>query len=275
MKNKYKIVFVDIDDTLYSKDKTISEYTKEIITELKNKGINVVATTRRDLQYAVNKSKESNLSEYTISSNGTEVYNYQEDKIIFSKPIASKDVKYIYDYCNSHDLIIILNSFYKRFINIQDDNYNSESVAYIKNIDKVLKNNKVNQIDILSPNFERMLALPNLFQEKCPALKTVKSSKNLSVDKREKNKIYYHNLILANTSKSTGIVELLDYLNIDKSQAITIGHRFDDVLIYDSVASTFAVSNLDQRIIDVVNISAKTIKNDGAAKTLKELIIDK
>lgn len=274
MKNKYKIVFVDIDDTLYSKDESVSEYTKEIMTELKNKGIKVVANTGRSLQYAINKSIEANLSEYTISSNGAEVYNYQEDKIIFSKPIDAKDVKYIYDYCNSHDLIVILHSFYNRFINIQDDNYNNELATYIKDIDDVLKNNKVNQIDILSTNYERMLALPNLFKEKCPTLRTINSSKDLSTGKREKNKLYYHNLIIENTSKRTGIVELLDYLNIDKSQAITISRSFDDVSIYDSVASTFMVSNLDQRIIDVVNISAKNMKNNGVAKTLKELIID-
>lgn len=274
MKNKYKIAFVDIDDTLNSKDKPISEYTKEVMTELKNKGIKVVANTGRSVQYAINKSLEANLSEYTISSNGSEVYNYQEDKIIFSKPIDSKDVKYIYDYCNNHDLVVILNTFYNRFINIEDDNYNDESVTYIKNIDEVLKNNKVNQIVILSTNFERMLVLPNLFKEKCPSLKTVHSSNALSTGEREKNKQYYHNIIIENTSKGTGIVELLDYLKIAKREAIAIGNSFDDLSMYDSVGTTIAVSNSDQRLKDIANIIADTAENDGVAKILKELFID-
>lgn len=273
MKNKYKIAFVDIDNTLNSKDKPISAYTKKIMKELKDNGIKVVVNTSRNVEYAISKSREANLSEYTISSNGAEVYNYQEDKIIFSKPISSKDIKYIYDYCNSHDLVIILNTFYNRFINVLDDKYNGESVTYIENIAEVLKNNKINQIVILSTNFERMLALPNLFKEKCPSLRTIHSSTALRTGKREKNKQYYHNLIVENTSKGTGIVELLDYLNIDKSQAIAIGNSIDDIAMYDQVATTIAVSNSNQNLKEATKIITDA-QNDGVAKVLKELCLD-
>jgi HAD superfamily hydrolase (TIGR01484 family) len=76
--NKYDIVFVDIDDTLNPSNEPVSEYTKQVMTKLKENGIKVVVNTGRSATYAINKSKEANLSEYVISSNGSEVYNYEK-----------------------------------------------------------------------------------------------------------------------------------------------------------------------------------------------------
>ena len=69
--NKYDIVFVDIDDTLNPSNEPVSEYTKQVMKKLKENGIKVVVNTGRSATYAINKSKEANLCEYVISSNGS------------------------------------------------------------------------------------------------------------------------------------------------------------------------------------------------------------
>ena len=51
--NKYDIVFVDIDDTLTPSNGTTSEYTKEVMKKLKDKGIKVVVNTGRSANYAI------------------------------------------------------------------------------------------------------------------------------------------------------------------------------------------------------------------------------
>ena len=104
--NKYEIVFVDIDDTLNPSNGKVSEYTKEVMQKLKDKGIKVVVDTGRSASYAVNKSIEAGLSEYVISSNGAEVYNYYERKEIFSKHIPNHLIK-----CMSNFLIPIVKPF--------------------------------------------------------------------------------------------------------------------------------------------------------------------
>ena len=83
--NKFDIVFVDIDDTLNPSNQATSEYTKEVMKKLKEQGIKVVVNTGRSTTYAINKSIEANLSEYVISSNGAEVYNYETKEDILRK----------------------------------------------------------------------------------------------------------------------------------------------------------------------------------------------
>ena len=188
--NKYDIVFCDIDDTLNPSNGTTTEYTREVMKKLKDKGIKVVVNTGRSAKYAVEKSIEAGLSEYTISSNGAEVYNYHERKEIFSKPISNEDILAIYDYCVTHNMTIILNCLEKRYINIKDYKYNNEPAVYFEDINEVINNNKINQLVILSANFDRMLVLPNMFKEKFPSLKVVHSSIGLIEEKRVPGKEY-------------------------------------------------------------------------------------
>ena len=141
--SKYKIIFVDIDDTLNPSNGKVSEYTKEIMKKIKDKGIKIIINTGRSAQYAIEKSKEAGLTNIVVSSNGSEIYNYEEDKIIYSNPIPKENVKEVYDYCQKLNIKLILNTINKRFINVDNYNYNSEPVEYFSDIDELLDNNEV------------------------------------------------------------------------------------------------------------------------------------
>lgn len=273
MKN-YKIVFVDIDDTLNPSNGEVSQYTKEVMKKIKDKGIKIIINTGRSSKYAVEKSIEAGLSNIVVSSNGTEIYDYENNVVIFNNKIPENKVREIYDYCSKFDLTLILNTIGKRFINKKDYNYNSEPVEYFDNLDEVLKSNEVNQLIILSSNFDRMLVMPNLFKEKYPDLKFVHSSIALTEGTRIKNKEYYHDLVFGNISKGTGIVELLDYYGIDSSEAIAIGNGYDDITMMDVVETGIAVDNANDQLKQVADIVCESSANDGVAKILNKLILE-
>lgn len=271
---KFDIVFVDIDDTLNPSGEKTSEYTKEVMKKLKEQGIKVVVNTGRSAKYAINKSIESNLSEFIISSNGAEVYNYDTKEKIFSRPIPKEQIKQIYEYANQTNMTIILNSIENRYINNKNYNYNNEPAIYFEDIDKLLDEQEINQIVMLSSNFDRMLVLPHMFKEKYPNLKVVHSSVALIEERRIPNKEYYHDIVLENTAKSTGIVELLDYLNIDSERAIAIGNGYDDICMADVVGTSVAMENANPILKEVATYITDTSANDGVAKILEKLCFD-
>lgn len=272
--NKYDIVFVDIDDTLNPSNKATSEYTKEVMKKLKEKGIKVVVNTGRSTRYAINKSIEANLSEYVISSNGAEVYDYENKQIIFSKPIPKDQIKKIYEYVQQTKMTLILNSIENRYINTKDYNYNTEPAEYFEDINELLEKTDINQLIILSSNFDRMLVLPHMFKEKYPELKVVHSSVSLVEENRIPGKEYYHDIVVENTAKSTGIVELLDYLNIDSERAIAIGNGYDDICMADVVGTSVAVENANHILKEVATYITDSTENDGVAKILEKLCFD-
>ncbi len=270
----YKIVFVDIDDTLNPSNGEVSNHTKDIMTKLKEKNIPVVINSGRSAQYAITKSMEANLSNYVISSNGAEVYDYHNDVVIFEQPIPKKTIKDIYKYCEKMNLTLILNSIKNRFINIKDYNYNTEPAIYFEDINEVLDNNNINQLIVLSKNFDRMLVIPNMFKEEFPNLKVVHSSVGLIEDHRVKGKEYYHDLVLENTAKSTGIVELLDYLHIDPEEAIAIGNGYDDICMTDVVGTSVAMGNSVERLKEAATYITKDASEDGVASILEKLCLE-
>lgn len=271
---KIKIIFTDIDDTLNPSNSKVSEHTKEVMKKIKEMGIKVVVNTGRSSKYAIEKSEEANLSDYIISSNGAEVYNYKTKELIFSKPIPKENIIEIYNYCETHNMTIILNSLEKRFINIKDYKYNNEPAIYFDNIEEIVNHNQINQIIVLSSNYDRMLVIPNLFKEKFPNLKVVHSSIALVEERREKNKEYYHDFVLENTSKGTGIVELLDYLKIDKEEAIAIGNGYDDISMADVVETFIAVENANETLKSNATYITKSSSEDGVANILEKLILN-
>ncbi len=271
---KAKCVFIDIDDTINPSNGHVSDYTKDVMTRLKEKGIIVVVNTGRSAKYAIAKAMEANLSNYIISSNGAEVYDYVNDNIIFEQSIPSDTVKKVYKYCQRMDLTLILNTLVNRYINKKDYKYNNEPVEYFSNIDEILENNPINQLVILSDNYDRMLVIPNMFKEKFPNLKVVHSSISLIEERRIKNKEYYHDLVLENTAKSTGLVELLDYLNISSDEVIAVGNGYDDVCMFDVVGTSIAVGNANDKLKEVATYIAQSVQEDGAAKMLEKLLLE-
>lgn len=270
---KYKIVFTDIDDTLNPINHKVSTYTKDIIKRVKKLGVKIVANTGRGTTYAIRKSQEAGLSEYVVSSNGSEIYNYKTNEKIFARNIPKDTVKQVYEYCNGHDMTIILNSFTNRFINIEKYDYNDDPAVYFDDIDKLLAENEINQIIVLSKNYERMLVLPNVFLDKFPNLKTVHSSIALMEKTPVPNKEYYHDLVLENTSKGTGIVELLDYFNIKPEEAIAIGNGYDDLTMFDVVGTCVAVENANNLLRENATYVTDNTLNDGMAKALEKYIL--
>lgn len=271
---KYKIVFTDIDDTLNPVNQASSDYTKEIVKKVRDLGIKIIANTGRGTEYACRKSREAGLSEYVISSNGSEIYNYETKEKIFSRSIPKETVKEVYDYCNSHNMTVIFNSFTERFMNVKKYDYNDDPAVYFDDIDKLLNEHEVNQIIILSKNYERMSVLPNVFQDKFPNLKTVHSSIALTEKTPVPNKEYYHDLVLEHTSKGTGIAEMLDYFNIKPEEAIAIGNGYDDLTMFDVVGKSIAVANANNLLKENASYITDSADNDGMAKALKKYILE-
>lgn len=272
--NKYKIVFVDIDDTLNVRNKPVSENTKNVMSRIKDKNIFVVINTGRSMKYAIERSKMANLSKYVVSSNGSEVYDYQNDKIIFSSIIPKETVKKIYEYCQSVGVIMLINSFNEKFSNTQlPDNYGDGGV-YFENIDEVLEKHPITQIVLVSDNYDRMIVIPNLFKEKYPEIKFSYSSRSLLDNKRIKKEHYTHNITANNVSKGTGIAELLDYLNISSDDAIAIGDDYVDLTMFDMVKTKIAVADGFNELKEQADIICPSAKEEGVAQILEKLLLE-
>lgn len=265
---KYKIVFIDIDGTLYNSKSKITKFTKDIITKLSKKGVLVVLTSGRNSYQVRAISQSVNASNYIIASNGAEVYDYLNDIDIYQSNIDYLTIEKIYQYCQEHNLKLYLNTKYKRLVNQRDSGFPENT--YVSSLEEI-KGNIISQIVVQSSNFNRMLVLKDLFHTKYPILKNANSSSQLRNLQHQANDVFFRDFILENTSKSSGIVKLLEYLKIPAEEAISLGDSYNDISMFELTGLSIAMGNAIPEIQKQADRVTLSNNQDGVAYALKNI----
>ena len=95
-----KAVFLDLDGTLFTDEKTFSAGNCQAIEEALAAGHHIVISTGRPLSSAIMQAKELGFTKkgcFVISFNGGEIYDMYRKKSIFKKPLAMPLVRRIFD----------------------------------------------------------------------------------------------------------------------------------------------------------------------------------
>ena len=146
------LIAIDSDGTLRKNDGTITEKTKLAIKKQIGKGNIVVICTARPRYHTLEISEDVGISNYLISSNGSEVFDIKENKIIWSSFIDKEKCKLLYEYANNNNIRIMFvldNSEYvTKFtrndnqILLNDENFNDVFESNVKQIMVIDKDNE-------------------------------------------------------------------------------------------------------------------------------------
>ena len=262
----YKIVFIDIDGTLMNDKKQITKKTRDIINKLSNKGIIVVICSGRAREYAINISKEINFSNYIISSNGGEVFDYRNNKIIYENEIDNDTIISLYNVVESYDASIIMNTNNGRVTNKRTK---SECKIMENKISDFLKDNKVVQLVIVDDDLEKIQRIKKEL-DKYSDLKIVNASKWLYNKKVKITKSTFIDIANKDTCKGEAVRKLCNYLNIELNKAIALGDSYNDLSMFEIVGKSVAMGNATEDIKSAVNEVTLTNNNDGVATFLEK-----
>ncbi|ERT69106.1 hypothetical protein HMPREF0202_01073 [Cetobacterium somerae ATCC BAA-474] len=91
----YKLIVSDLDGTLVDKNKNVSEYTKKIVTLLKERGIEFIIATGRSYKGAKHIYDTLELNGEIVCNNGTTIYN-NKGELIFQRTLDSNIVNEVF-----------------------------------------------------------------------------------------------------------------------------------------------------------------------------------
>ena len=118
-----KIIFVDIDGTLTDDLGNISSSTIEEIKSFTKEGGLLVLVSGRNTSYTINLSEKIGASEYVISSNGNEIYNYKTKTTVFFNEIPYDKILDIYRNAEKNQMSILLNACKNKYTNTIREGY--------------------------------------------------------------------------------------------------------------------------------------------------------
>lgn len=228
----YKIIFIDIDGTLRNSQKEITERTKKAIKKLVEKGIYVIISSGRYRKYTENVSIEALASDYIISSNGGEIFDYMNKEIIYENNLDSQTIIYLYNTAQKYELQFIMNSKDNRVVNYSLNN--NADVILEQPIECFVKNNNSVQCVFVGKNFNKIKQAKCEVEQK-KGLKIINLSKVFAQHNILTEKPLFFDVVLEDTSKGNAIKRLCKYLKIDLKDSIAIGDSYNDLSMFKTV----------------------------------------
>ncbi len=258
--NGVKIVFVDLDGTLKDNNEKISIRHKRIIEKLANIGIPVVFTTGRNVAYTVSLSKQYSASNYVISSNGAEIYNYANDNIVYSSLISRENITAVVELIKKYNLFFLSNYLYKNYTNKNSENIGRKVV----DSPSLMLDKEIAQFIVQFKDLETLKKFENDFA----------SLKDLRISNRNTNlnsKNLFFDITNSCVSKGNAIKILCDYLKINKDETMAIGDSNNDIEMLNSVKFKVAMGNASEDLKKIADYVTLSNDNEGVAVVLERL----
>lgn len=267
-----KVIFIDIDGTLVTDENQVPSINKEQIKKMVSSGKYVVLCSGRNSMYIKKFVKEAGTSNYSISSNGSLVYDYKNDEIIYESKIDFNVVKEIWTYAYENKISISLNACNKRYASkYVTKNVNTSEVIILENKEDIdnIKDVGIHQISVNGTDYDKINNIINFATNKqnldvtnC-ALGLIKKDKNA-------NK-YYADLNNKNSNKGNGIAYFLKYMKISNDNTMCFGDHINDISMFKNCKYTVAMKNAMVELKEKAKYITLSNNNGGVGEFLKRM----
>lgn len=264
VKNK-KIIFIDSDGTLRDSSGVISERVKKAIQENKKKGNKIIISTSRP-RYQIIKVVEEVLAEdIVISSNGSEIYDSKNKRIIFNSFIEYDELIKLVEYAYLKDIRLILTM----------DDYDCVTKD-IRNSNQKLLNKDDYKNELINCNVKQCMFIDKNSNEifKLKDILSKNDKLNIVDESNEKSKCCekWFSIVNSNCSKGNAIKILIKYLNVPIENTIAIGNDKNDISMFEVAGLSVAVANASEDIKNKVDYITLSNDEDGVALFLESLL---
>lgn len=275
MTMNHKLIFIDIDGTLFDHKKDdIPESAKEAILNAKSKGHKIFLSTGRP--YAdIDKEILDLPLDGMIVSCGAVVY--VENKPIYCKTYPQKELINLIQFMSNNNIGFSLDGIHK--------NYLSEE-AFICLSGLMFKNNEDSELSraMMAKNncfpFEEMkeedlkevvkISIFTKNKESCEKLfQKIPDSLTGFMYKNNHLDLYNGEISIKGLTKATGLKQITSYLNKAIEDTVVIGDSLNDLDILQAAGLSICMGNGADECKKVADFTTKDISDDGLAYALK------
>lgn len=262
MKDKIRLIAIDIDGTLIDDEYNVSDNTIETIRTLKENGTEVALVTGRAHCGAKKVMDELGISLPIISHNGGKV-TLEDGTIILNEKFPISSIEEVLEHGQKNDIymkVYIDDCFY-----VTVDNGMTKWSAKKHNM-------KYKVVENLNKDIHEEINLLILFYEHEISQDHLEEFSHLNVEVTTSFPKAIE-LIPRGVSKALGLSHLKDHLKIKQDEILAIGNGLNDLSMLEFAGIGIAMKNSDQILLDNYdNISEFTNNEEGVYKIIKEYL---
>jgi len=266
---KYKMLVLDMDDTLLSDDHKISKENREMLFKAQELGVYVILASGRptpamiayakDLQMDVNNS-------YMISYNGAVITDLKEDKVIFEQTLTQQQIHELYDYSLKSKTHII--TYLDGKVVSETD---SEYIDIELNITGLEHNKVLDFKDVVKSSAVKCILLeePSYLKQVEKELKEAMPHLSICMSKP-----FFLEVAQNGIDKAASIKILAEKLNIHQSEIIAVGNAGNDLAMVEYAGLGIWVDNVNPELRDKANVIVASNNNHGVAEVVRRFILN-
>lgn len=271
---KYKLIAIDMDDTLLTHDKKISEGNLEALNKAHGKGIYVVISTGRIYSSAYTYADMIGFPIYVIASNGALIRD-PENRTIYENALNYASMENIINVCNKYNT-------YFRFYT--DSTVYSPEVS--SKFQRYAELNELFELELKVKVEETKNPLQTIKELGNTVLKFTITNEDRDTIKKIKKELsqdstlhitssYFDNIEITNSGVSKGrALEILGgYLGIKRDEMIAIGDSENDLEMIEFVGLGVAMENAIDELKKVANFVTKSNMDDGVKYVIEKFLL--
>lgn len=268
---KYKLIAIDMDGTLLNSKNQVSERTKQAIYKARKKGVHIVLATGRILRSALYYSKQLDLNNAILASNGAVIVD-SASKIIHKEALDKNSIRdlinagienniyfhfYDEDYFYSNKIVKEVLDFY----NEGDSKFTIEMKLF-QDIEDLISKDDFNVYKFLF--VEEDLDKLQEFRNK------LSSIENINISSSWRNNV---EAMAINVSKGEALEKLCEKLNIYSQEVIAIGDSENDLSMLKFAGLSVAMENASDRVKKQADYITDSNDNHGVANVIEKFIL--
>lgn len=288
----YKLVAVDLDGTLLNSYGEVTEYTKEVIKKVQQKGLKFIIASGRPMDSIKSISKDIEADKYFIAGNGAIIYDTQKQEIIYEKYIPKQKVLEIAKICEENNIFYniyteknVITQYLKYNVlyyfkeNLKKEPDKKTNIMVVDNMYDFIKNSEEMKCIKITICDESKIIFNSIIKK----LKNIKDIEVLDVLHMSRKLIkqgtedvaieyFFTEITSSEVDKINAIKNLIKILNIDIKDVIAIGDNINDKKMIEEAGLGICMGQASEKIKEIANIVAEDNNNDGVAKTLENII---
>lgn len=269
-----KLITIDMDDTLLHTDKTISEYTIEVLQKACDRGILIVPCSGRAYSGMPAGLQQIQGIRYSINLNGGIITDVRDSRIVYRNSLSEEDARSIYD------SLTVFHSPRTVFTDgpalmAQEDReqirefafpnmvpYYLSSRTFVEDVFTALHTGAFQPVKITAMIHSNGSDLPLILQEldRYPSFSTTHSPDCFEVTPM-------------GVTKGNGLLTLCKIAGIDREDTVAFGDSTNDASALHAAGFAVAVENAVPELKEIADAVTLTNDHDGVAKFIDRMIL--
>lgn len=265
----YKMIVLDLDDTLLRDDHSISDRTKQALMKAQEQGVKVVLASGRPtfgMNAVADELVLADHGSFILSFNGGKIINFQSKEEIFSSTLAAKAVEKIYELSRREGVYVhtyigddIITENENPFTTIESEITGLPIKVVTKFMDHIIEQ-PVKVLMVGEP--DKMKLVETKLQKELAEEFSVMRSKPFFLEFTEKG-----------VTKGTSLDHLIQLCGIKQEEVIAIGDSYNDQEMIEFAGLGVAMGNAPEDIKKIADIVTDSNMNDGVAKIVEKYIL--